>query len=254
MKKKGNGFWAVSFFLFFLFLQFFIFCFSDFVFFVFCFYWFFRWFWYSGFEFLIFWKKGNRSHILFMNLLILKKSKSFNKLLWIPVCEWHDSRKSKRWRKQELRKWKSKGDWNKSKKYWNHKNGKIFFSIISVMLLAIIPIILNYTNISNRIVFFLLGISLLFLIMSLLFSIAAQWRYDYLGLNNIDSIYHLMDEVPLKEVNMWWLTNLNDIYNSKNNLNERRVKFMRYSTFFFGISILTILIYSIALLIYIWYD
>lgn len=117
------------------------------------------------------------------------------------------------------------------------------FSIISVMLLAIIPIILNYTNISNRIVFFLLGISLLFLIMSLLFSIAAQWRYDYLGLNNIDSIYHLMDEVPLKEVNMWWLTNLNDIYNSKNNLNEKRVKFMRYSAFFFGISILTIFIY-----------
>jgi len=123
------------------------------------------------------------------------------------------------------------------------------FSIISVMLLAVIPIMLDYTRISNKIVFLLLGVSLLFLVISLLCAIAAQWRYDYLGFDNIDSIYQLMNTAPSEDVNNWWIANLNYIHNSKNNLNEKRAKMMKYSTVSFGISISTILIYLIVLLI-----
>ena len=122
------------------------------------------------------------------------------------------------------------------------------FSIVSVMLLAAIPILLDYTKFSNKIVIFLIGLSLLFLIFSLLFTIAAQWRYKYTGLSNIESIYDLMIDVPLSDFNEWWLKNLNEIYNAKNNLNEKRADFMKISTFSFGISILTILIYLITLL------
>jgi len=123
------------------------------------------------------------------------------------------------------------------------------FSIIFVMLLAVIPILLNYTQISNKVVFLLLGISLFFLIFGLLFTIAAQWRYDYLGLDDIETIYNLMI-VPSNDVGDWWLENLNYIYNAKNDLNEKRVKLMKFSTFSFSISILTILIYLICLLTY----
>ena len=123
------------------------------------------------------------------------------------------------------------------------------FSIIFVMLLAVIPILLNYTQISNKVVFLLLGISLFFLIFGLLFTIAAQWRYDYLGLDDIETIYNLMI-APSNDVGDWWLENLNYIYNAKNDLNEKRVKLMKFSTFSFSISILTILIYLICLLTY----
>ncbi|MCL2550468.1 MAG: hypothetical protein FWE78_06070 [Methanimicrococcus sp.] len=123
------------------------------------------------------------------------------------------------------------------------------FSIISVMLLAIIPILLDYTKIPNKIVFLLLGTSLLFLVFSLLFTVGAQWRYKHLGLESIKSIYDLMSQVPLNDVNDWWLENLNEIYNAKNDVNEKRVKLMKFSTLSFGISILTILIYLIVSLI-----
>lgn len=125
------------------------------------------------------------------------------------------------------------------------------FSIVSVMLLAAIPIILDYTKIPSHFVFILLGISLLFLILSLLFTIAAQWRYKYLGLDNLDSIFNLMNGKNRTDANEWWLENLNEIYYEKNKLNEKRAKLMKYSTFSFAISIFTILIYLIILLLFI---
>ena len=124
------------------------------------------------------------------------------------------------------------------------------FSIISVMLFAIIPILLNYTQISNRIVFFLIGISLLFLIVSLLFSIAALWRYECTVFDNIESVYNLMINDPLNNFNVWWLKNLNRACNEKSDLNEKRTNLMKISTISFGVSIFAILIYLIALLVY----
>jgi len=123
------------------------------------------------------------------------------------------------------------------------------FSIISVMLLAAIPILLDYTKFSNKFVIFLIGFSLVFLIISLLFTIAAQWRYKYKGLENIESIYNLMIDVPLNDFNGWWLENLNDIYNAKNDLNEKRADLMKISALSFGFSILTIFIYLMMLLL-----
>jgi hypothetical protein len=123
------------------------------------------------------------------------------------------------------------------------------FSIISVMLLAAIPILLDYTKFSNKFVIFLIGFSLVFLIISLLFTIAAQWRYKYKGLENVESIYNLMIDVPLNDFNGWWLENLNDIYNAKNDLNEKRADLMKISALSFGFSILTIFIYLMMLLL-----
>ena len=124
------------------------------------------------------------------------------------------------------------------------------FSIISVMLLAVIPILLDYTKISNKTVFLLLGIPLLCLVIGLLFAIAAQWRYDIHDLGDLESTYELIMNGPLVDVNKWWLANLNYIYKKRLDLNEKRAKSMILSTAFFGISILTILIYLIALLTY----
>ena len=117
------------------------------------------------------------------------------------------------------------------------------YSIISVVLLAVIPILLDYTNLPSRLVFILLGFSLLFLIISLLFALLSLWRYQYLGLDNIESIYRLMIHEPLDTVSRWWLENVNAIYNEKNSLNDKRARYMKLSTLFFGFSIITILIY-----------
>jgi hypothetical protein len=123
------------------------------------------------------------------------------------------------------------------------------FSIVSVMLLAAIPILLENTNISNRTVLILIGISLLFLILSLLSTIVAQWRYKSVRLNNVELIYNLMIDMPLKDFNYWWLDNLDNLHNEKNRLNDKRADWMKISTISFGISISTILIYLIILLI-----
>jgi len=123
------------------------------------------------------------------------------------------------------------------------------FSIISVVLLAVIPILLDYTNLPKKIVFIFLGISLLFLICSLLFAIAAQWRYEYLGFKDIESIYLLMVHKSKAAANDWWLENLNDISIAKNSLNEKRARLMKISTISFAISIFTILIYLVTLLV-----
>ena len=120
------------------------------------------------------------------------------------------------------------------------------YSIISVMLLAVIPILLDYTNLPPKLVFILLGFSLLSLIISLLFALLSLWRYQYLGLDNIESIYRLMIHEPLNTVSRWWLENLNSIYNEKNRLNDKRARYMKWSTLFFGFSIITILIYLVT--------
>jgi len=119
------------------------------------------------------------------------------------------------------------------------------YSIISVMLLAVIPILLDYTNLPSRFVFILLGFSLLFLIVSLLFALLSLWRYQYLGLDNIESIYSLMIYKSSTAVSDWWLENVNAIYNEKNRLNDKRARYMKWSTLFFGFSIITILIYLV---------
>ncbi|MDR0766995.1 MAG: hypothetical protein LBE57_00900 [Methanosarcinales archaeon] len=124
------------------------------------------------------------------------------------------------------------------------------FSIISVMLLAAVPILIDYMKVPNKIVFLFIGISLIFLIVSLLFAILTQWRYKYDGLKDIKSIYTLMHSESLETVDDWWLVNLNEIYKSKYKLNERRAIFIKISTGCFGASILTILIYLIIFLHY----
>jgi len=123
------------------------------------------------------------------------------------------------------------------------------FSIVSVMLLAAIPILLEYTKIPNQIVFLFLGLSLLFLIISLLFTIAAQWRYKSVRLDNIESIYNSVIHLPFNDFNNWWLGNLNKMHNEITHLNDKRADWMKISAVSFGLSIFTILIYLVGLLI-----
>ena len=120
------------------------------------------------------------------------------------------------------------------------------YSIISVILMAVIPILLNYTNLPFKLVFILLGFSLLFLIFSLLFALLSLWRYQYSGLDDIESVYKMMIHEPLDTVSDWWLKNINTIRNEKNSLNNKRARYVKWSTFFFGFSIITILIYLVA--------
>ena len=107
------------------------------------------------------------------------------------------------------------------------------FSIISVMLLAVIPVLLDYTTLPSKIVFIFLGFSLFFLICSLLFAIAAQWRYEYAGLGDVESIYFLMKCESVFAINSWWLKNINEIFITKNRLNEKRARLMKISTISF---------------------
>jgi len=132
-----------------------------------------------------------------------------------------------------------------------HQSGYMLtgFSIVSVMLLAAIPILLEYTKIPNKIVFLFLGFSLLFLVISLLCTIVAQWRYKSIRLDSIEPIYNLMMNAPLSDFNNWWLENLNNMNNDISNLNDRRSDWMKISTVSFGFSIITILIYLVGLLV-----
>ncbi|MDL2261695.1 hypothetical protein LJC08_05650 [Methanimicrococcus sp. OttesenSCG-928-J09] len=123
------------------------------------------------------------------------------------------------------------------------------FSIISVMLLAAVPILLDYTDFSRELVFIVLGLSLIFLIFSLFFTIGALWRYEHIGLEDVESIYNLMSFESIDAADDWWLKNINEIYSAKNELNTKRSRFMKASIASFGFSILTILIYLISLFI-----
>ncbi|WNY23172.1 hypothetical protein MmiHf6_04760 [Methanimicrococcus hongohii] len=123
------------------------------------------------------------------------------------------------------------------------------FSIIFVMLLAAVPILLDYTKLPSSVVFLFIGISLMFLIISMLFTVAAQWRYQHYGLKDIESIYNFMYFESLETADDWWLKNLNELYNFKNDSNNTRSRLMKLSAVSFSFSILTILIYLITLLI-----
>ena len=123
------------------------------------------------------------------------------------------------------------------------------FSIVSVMLLATIPILLDYTKVSNKYVFSLLGFALIFLIVSLLGTIIAHWRYGGSSVEDMESIYRSMCNSQLADFNWWWLKNLNDFCNEKRKLNNKKEKVMKISTISFGFSILCILIYLIFFLI-----
>jgi hypothetical protein len=121
-------------------------------------------------------------------------------------------------------------------------------SIVSVILLAIIPILLNNADISDKAIFFYLGLSLLGLVLSLLFSVIAHLRYKHHGLGSIKSIYISLMYIPFDDFNQWWLENLNKICAGKSKVNNIRAISLLISILLFTFSICTILIYLIVFL------
>jgi len=85
------------------------------------------------------------------------------------------------------------------------------FSVVAVVLSAVIPILLKYTEISNKIIFILLGFSLLLLIVSLLLLVSAHERKKYTEFHTIEEIYISMIDQPLSYFNQRTLLDLNEI-------------------------------------------
>ena len=121
------------------------------------------------------------------------------------------------------------------------------FSFLSVAVLMVVPILIEYTNVKKGDIFICLVFILLLLLASMLTALFVQWRWKYQTLPSPMEIYnHCIghkEEFSNKKYNIPNMINtLNSVYQSKKKINDKRVKLITISISLFILSIMCIVI------------
>lgn len=124
----------------------------------------------------------------------------------------------------------------------------VALSVFSAVILMLVPILLDYTEMPTEKIFIFLFIILSLLSMCFICAILAQFKYDYYVPADIDQIYQSIYEQyeELSKPNTFLLLRKNQIgelHQSKRKMNNRRIRFLQIS--------LIILILSIFITIFI---
>ncbi len=126
------------------------------------------------------------------------------------------------------------------------------FSFLAVAVLMIIPMVIDYLDVNKSNLFVCVAFVMTFLIISMVCALFVQWRWKYKTLPSPKEIYEFCscnkDDYSSEEncIKNTILT-LEDVYQSKKIINDKRVKFIMLSICFFLISIFCIVISVIIL-------
>ncbi len=130
-------------------------------------------------------------------------------------------------------------------------NMQTAFSVITAVLFMVIPILIeNCNRLSLKFLLIATSVISFFLFISLLFASLAQFRWKYKASPSVKELENIIDnnwenslaeEQQLKQfVNL-----LGEVDNSKQEINNKRVRFLRISMFSFFISLFSIFLFYI---------
>lgn len=132
------------------------------------------------------------------------------------------------------------------------------FSISSVFILTIYQITIKHKNLPANLINVAAVISILFLIVSMLLAIFVSWRYKYKTLlSPLQNMEHILKNkeyfITSAQRDKSFTETINEIWESKKYINDKRAKLIKISMIFYFLSISVILIttfiISVSLLI-----
>lgn len=130
------------------------------------------------------------------------------------------------------------------------------FSFVSVAILAILPLLLTWTKLSQTFVLIISSIALLGLCVCLLFATLAQWRYKREDYPTISSLHNkMMSEFASFETeaqcNKYYVEVLGKIQESLSRRTDRRIRLLKISMLVFILSLFScICSYILSILIF----
>ena len=126
------------------------------------------------------------------------------------------------------------------------------FSVFSVALLMILPVIIDINNeLTGRLLFCTVIVSLP-LVTSLILALLAQWRYKQDTLRDIEVFYNEIndnhkDYQAQVQFDFQWKEQFRQVHNSKKGVNDKRVKLIIASMIMFFIAIGAVLLSFIGI-------
>lgn len=121
------------------------------------------------------------------------------------------------------------------------------FSVVSAVMVMGIPLLIEHTVAPTDQILFCAGLSLLFLLISLVFATIAQWRFKYQSMDSVDAFYNsVINEFEnyssQAQFYRQWKAQLSMLHSSKKKLNDIRARLITASmvSFWFSIGIVII--------------
>ena len=127
------------------------------------------------------------------------------------------------------------------------------FSIITAVILMLIPIVFEATTYSKFHVFVALAIISIPLLISFVAALTAQWRFKYESMQNIEEIYNAVfqDHESYPDENsfrMQWIEQIKNVSKSKSKINDRRVALVMVSMWAFFVAIILSIILAAVII------
>jgi hypothetical protein len=127
------------------------------------------------------------------------------------------------------------------------------FSIFTVALFMILPIVIGLYNTLTSKIMFCVGIVSFLLLASLVLALLAQWRFKYVTMSDIEEFYRKVNEEfsiykTQASFDMQWKEQILSIHTSKKRNNDTRSKLIQASMWVFLIAIGVVLLSSFALI------
>lgn len=128
------------------------------------------------------------------------------------------------------------------------------FSFITVVILMIIPIVFEHTSIAKDLILASFFIILIAFLLSFVLALAAQYRFKYISMLNIEDIYNEVKNNHKEYTNdnsfkLQLIDQIGRVHKSKKQTNDMRVKLVRASMICFLASIFLLVLFSLLIFI-----
>jgi len=126
------------------------------------------------------------------------------------------------------------------------------FSVFSLAVFTILPIIKDIPRLSFTKLLFCAGIVTLFLLISLIFAVLVQWRFKYLTMQGVDEFYRSVyneqeNYMTQPQFDTQWKEQIQQIHKSKKDINDKRASWIKVSMIFFFLSIVVLVLSTLVL-------
>ncbi len=126
------------------------------------------------------------------------------------------------------------------------------FSVASAALLMAVPIILEHTCVSKQLVLVSAGITLALMVLSMVFAVISQWRFQYTTMMTGEELLQKVEadmdnHVYQSQYDYQWIDQLKEIQVSKKKNNDKRYRLIHASMIVFFAAVTNLIICSVII-------
>jgi hypothetical protein len=116
------------------------------------------------------------------------------------------------------------------------------FSVFSVAIFTLLPVIVPLNVISNAKLFLCVGAVTFLLVTSLVLALIVQWRYKYVTMKDVDEFFDCVykeqqNYTSQHQFDSQWQVQISQIHKSKKKINDKRASFIKASMVVFFVSV-----------------